>query len=196
MPHPQHENEMHAARVVARFTTHAGEVQRAGATFTPAISVGSRLGKWGLAGLGFAGGMGWMLSKDLWPPGWVGPASNSLLGFVIGFMAAIATFFVMGRRQRLKMAALAREDDTQHVVVRCGSEGLSWATEHLTHTMSYGAVEQAVVKDNLLLIRHRLFVFYVPERGFATAEDRAFLIRSLQQNVAAEKLSGLMTGQG
>jgi hypothetical protein len=94
------------------------------------------------------------------------------------------------------MAALAREDEAQDVEVSCLPEGLIWSASGITHVMSYAAMEQVVVKEQLLLIRHRLFVFYVPARGFASPSDRAFLVQALRQNVAPEKITGLEAGQG
>ncbi len=43
----------------------------------------------------------------------------------------------------------------------------------------------------MLLIRYRLFVLYVPARGFTSAEDKAYLMGALRAHVAPEKLAGL-----
>ena len=36
-----------------------------------------------------------------------------------------------------------------------------------------------------------LFIIYVPPRGFASPEDKAYFVEALRKNVAAERVTGL-----
>lgn len=184
-------------RVVARFHTVPDEVRRAPNAFTPpAISIGTGWGKRGLLALGLAIGALWALGAPYWPAGWTGPVTTAALAFVIGILAALWINFRLWKRQQRYLEVRARESETEDVTVSCLPGGIAWTTPAISHTVSYDAIDEVMEHEGLVLIRYRLFVLHIPERGFAGAADKAFLMDTLFRQVAADRLIGLAAVQG
>ena len=184
-------------RVVARFHTVPDEVRRAPNAFTPpAISIGTGWGKRGLLALGLAIGALWALGAPYWPAEWTRPVTTGAFAFAAGIVAALWINFRLWKRQQPYLEIRAREADTEDVTVTCLAHGIAWATPAISHTVQYDAIDEVMEHDGLVLIRYRLFVLHIPERGFAVAADKAFLMDTLFRRVAADKLIGLAAVQG
>ncbi len=186
-----------AGRVVARFHSTPDEVRRAPNAFTPpALQIGTRWGKRGLLALGLAIGAGWALAAPYWPEGWSRPVMTASVAFLLGIVAALWINFRLWKGQQRFLEGLAREADTEDVVVTCFPDRIVWATPSISHAITYDGMDEVLEQQGLVLIRFKLFVLHIPERGFATPEDKTFLMDTLYRRVAADKLIGLAAAQG
>lgn len=181
---------MAGGRVVARFQTRSSEIFATGTPFHPAPPLAGAWAKPLLFAAGLVIGVIIAFGGDILPvwPWWL---NWVLPGVVVGFFLSTLFWLRMGKRSQKEMAKLARIDESQDVTVTCHASGLSWATASVIHYIAYGGIDQVVEQGGTVLIRYKLFVVYVPDRGFATPEDKAHLLDALRATVAPEKLAGL-----
>ncbi len=182
---------MQTGRVVARFHTRPAEIWAMGGAFVPPLHIGTRWGKRGLFVICFAIGILMAFGQDFLS-GWPAWLSWFLPGMVLGLFLSTALWYAMGLRSRRQMAVLGRETETQDVTVTCHEAGLSWATPEITHYLAYDGLDEVKEQSGTILIRYKLFIFYVPPRGFASPEDKAAFIDALRRNVPVERLTGLV----
>ncbi len=176
--------------MVARFRTDPGEVVASGVSFTPPLHFAMPFGKAGLYVFGLVLGVLIAFGRD-YLPGWPDWLSTSLFSLVVGLLLSTLLWTALGRRNQRLLAAIGRTEETQEVTVSCGDEVLTWSTAEISHRLAYAAIDEAKEQGDMLLIRYKLFVLYVPARGFASPEDRDYLIGALCAHVAPEKLAGL-----
>lgn len=182
-------------RVVARFHTEPAEVWATGSAFIPPLHIGIPGGKKGLFVLGLAAGMVLALGRD-YLPGWPNWLTWVLWGLVSGLFLSTTLWILLGRRSQRHMAVMARQNETQEATVTCHEDGLSWATPEIVHTLAYRAIDQAAENAGTILIRYRLFVLYVPPRGFLSPDDRDHLIGALTAALPPDKRAGLAVAEG
>lgn len=190
MPDIEPAKLMTGGRVVARFRTDPSEIFSTGTPFHPAPPLAGALAKPLLFVVALAVGLVLAFGQD-YLPGWPSWLTWVLPGIVLGLFLSTLFWTWMGNRTQREMAVLARRDQTYDVTVTCHASGLSWASEEAVHYLTYRTIDQVVEQNGMVLIRHKLFVVYVPPRGFASPEDKAHLIEALRAHVAPEKLAGL-----